>query len=67
MRMLLALDTIPRVDNLLACFFTWLLLAGFVLFPGTFATLQSIKVDDGVDGIQQIEAYVLHAVHNVPL
>lgn len=67
MRMLLALDAIPRVDNLLACFFTWLLLAGFVLFPGTFATLQSIKVDDGVDGIQQIEAYVLHAVHNVPL
>ena len=67
MRMLLALDAIPRVDNLLACFFTWLLLAGFVLFPGTFASLQSIKVDDGVDGIQQIEAYVLHAVHNVSL
>lgn len=67
MRMLLALDAIPRVDNLLACSFACLLLAGFVLFPGTFATLQSIKVDDGVDGVQQTEAYVLYAVNNVPL
>ncbi|ETW76884.1 hypothetical protein HETIRDRAFT_430162 [Heterobasidion irregulare TC 32-1] len=53
MRMLLALDAIPRVDNLLECFFTCLLLAEFVLFQGTFASLQSIKVDDGVDGINR--------------
>ncbi|KAJ7197517.1 hypothetical protein B0H12DRAFT_1331448, partial [Mycena haematopus] len=32
--MLLAIDEIPSVYNILASFFTWILLAGFVLFPG---------------------------------
>ncbi|KAF8143864.1 hypothetical protein K438DRAFT_1632718 [Mycena galopus ATCC 62051] len=39
-RMLLAIDDIPSVYNLLASFSTWILLAGFVLFPGTFTSLQ---------------------------
>ncbi|KAJ6512635.1 hypothetical protein C8R45DRAFT_1087783 [Mycena sanguinolenta] len=39
-RMLLAIDDIPSVYNILANFFTWILLAGFVLFPGTFTSLQ---------------------------
>ncbi|KIJ08999.1 hypothetical protein PAXINDRAFT_88102 [Paxillus involutus ATCC 200175] len=38
MNMLLALDDIPPLFNLMASFFTWILLAGFVLFPGTFAS-----------------------------
>ncbi|KAJ7447066.1 hypothetical protein B0H11DRAFT_1745107 [Mycena galericulata] len=38
--MLLALDGIPPLYNILANFFTWILLAGFVLFPGTFTNLQ---------------------------
>ncbi|KAJ7472701.1 hypothetical protein FB451DRAFT_1036025 [Mycena latifolia] len=38
--MLLALDGIPPLYNILASFFTWILLAGFVLFPGTFTNLQ---------------------------
>jgi len=37
-RMLLALDDISPLFNILASFFTWVLLAGFVLFPGTFAS-----------------------------
>lgn len=37
-RMLLALDEIPELYKLLAAFFTWILLAGFILFPGTFAS-----------------------------
>lgn len=37
-RMLLALDDIPELYKLLAAFFTWILLAGFILFPGTFAS-----------------------------
>ncbi|KAF9223172.1 hypothetical protein BS17DRAFT_706724 [Gyrodon lividus] len=41
MNMLLALDDIPPLFNLMASFFTWILLAGFVLFPGTFASLKS--------------------------
>ncbi|KAI6130980.1 hypothetical protein EV401DRAFT_1921695 [Pisolithus croceorrhizus] len=36
--MLLALDDIPTVYKVLSAFFTWILLAGFILFPGTFAT-----------------------------
>ncbi|KAF7337030.1 hypothetical protein MVEN_02139700 [Mycena venus] len=38
--MLLAIDSIPSLYNILASFFTWILLAGFVLFPGTFTNLQ---------------------------
>ncbi|KAJ7813999.1 hypothetical protein B0H14DRAFT_2376402, partial [Mycena olivaceomarginata] len=38
--MLLAIDSIPALYNILASFFTWILLAGFVLFPGTFTSLQ---------------------------
>ncbi|TVY86868.1 hypothetical protein LAWI1_G007630, partial [Lachnellula willkommii] len=45
MSMLLALDTIPRLHNILASFFTWILLAGFVIFPGTFTSLQSLDTD----------------------
>ncbi|TVY31537.1 hypothetical protein LSUB1_G008749, partial [Lachnellula subtilissima] len=43
MAMLLALDTIPRLHNILASFFTWILLAGFVIFPGTFTSLQTLS------------------------
>ncbi|KAJ6507688.1 hypothetical protein C8R47DRAFT_966016 [Mycena vitilis] len=39
-QMMLAVDEIPAWCNWLANFFTWILLAGFVLFPGTFTNLQ---------------------------
>lgn len=45
MEMLLNLDTIPRLHNILASFFTWILLAGFLVFPGTFTSISS-KLDD---------------------
>ena len=38
--MLLGLDSIPRSHNLLASFSTWILLAGFLLVPGTFTSIQ---------------------------
>lgn len=41
MEMLLALDKVPRLHNILAAFFGWLLLAGFVVFPGTFTSVQA--------------------------
>lgn len=34
MEMLLHLDKIPRLDNILASVFTWILLAGFLVIPG---------------------------------
>lgn len=61
--MLLALDRIPRLHNMLAGFFTWILLAGFVLFPGTFTSLQSVQGG----GLNGVEAHALHTVKNVPL
>lgn len=38
--MLLDLDEIPRRCNILACFFTWLALAGYMFLPGTFISIQ---------------------------
>ncbi|TFK31631.1 hypothetical protein BDQ12DRAFT_707931 [Crucibulum laeve] len=59
--MLLALDGIPRMHNLLASFFTWILLAGFVLFPGTFTSLQNINAST------EVEQRLVNAVAHVPL
>lgn len=38
MSMLLSLDRIPRLHNILVSFFVWLLLAGFVIIPGSFTS-----------------------------
>ena len=59
--MLLALDDIPTLHNLLAKFFNWILLAGFILFPGTFTSLQNLG------GSGQIEEQLVHAITSIPL
>ncbi|KAF8664203.1 hypothetical protein AX16_000766 [Volvariella volvacea WC 439] len=61
--MLLALDDIPIFHTILAGFFTWILLAGFLLFPGTFTNLQRARATSGSD----IERRVLDAIAHVPL
>ncbi|KAJ6561768.1 hypothetical protein B0H19DRAFT_943811, partial [Mycena capillaripes] len=53
--MLLAIDGIPPMYNILANFFTWILLAGFVLFPGTFTNLQQNN-ELGALGITAVNA-----------
>lgn len=58
--MLLALDDIPEMFNMMASFFTWILLAGFVLFPGTFTSLQQQQLSG-------VEAQLLNVVSNIPL
>ena len=45
--MLLAMDDIPTTHNLLAAFFNWIYLAGFVLFPGTFTSLKALTAENG--------------------
>ncbi|KAK3301309.1 uncharacterized protein B0H64DRAFT_438394 [Chaetomium fimeti] len=40
MNMLLSLDRIPRMHNILVSFFVWILLAGFVIIPGSFTSSQ---------------------------
>ncbi|KAI9857124.1 MAG: hypothetical protein M1813_008615 [Trichoglossum hirsutum] len=43
MSMVMGQHEIPRIHNIMASFFTWILLAGFVIFPGTFAQLGAGK------------------------
>ena len=63
MNMLLALDSIPRLHNVLASFFTWFLLAGFLLFPGTFTSLQNNREEL----TNEVGRLVLDVVVHVPL
>ena len=59
MNMLLSLDTIPRMHNIYAAFFSWILLAGFVIFPGTFTSI-SKSLDPENDTAQEILDHVKH-------
>ena len=63
--MLLSLDTIPRLHNILASFFTWILLAGFLVFPGTFTSIASLG--DYPDLQSKAAADILSDVKHVPL
>ncbi|TVY56181.1 hypothetical protein LSUE1_G009381, partial [Lachnellula suecica] len=63
MTMLLALDTIPRLHNIAASFFTWILLAGFVIFPGTFTSLQSLDTSSD----STTTTAILKSVKHIPL
>ncbi|KAI9730633.1 MAG: hypothetical protein M1818_008115 [Claussenomyces sp. TS43310] len=66
MNMLLALDTIPRLHNLYASFFLWILLAGFVIFPGTFTSISSLEDDQTVDNNVVAKTF-FRAFKNTPL
>lgn len=48
MNMLLSLDKIPRMHNILAPVFAWILLAGFVIAPGSFTGIKP-RLEGGVD------------------
>lgn len=41
MEMLLHLDKIPRLHNIAASAFTWIMLAGFLVVPGTYTKIQT--------------------------
>lgn len=44
MDMLLSLDTVPRSHNILASLSTWILLAGFLIIPGTFTSVEKSQM-----------------------
>lgn len=71
MEMLLALDQIPRLHNILAAFFGWFVLAGFVVFPGTFTSLQEELATNPAQSSSSSSptatALLLHSVQNLPL
>jgi hypothetical protein len=68
-QMLLDQDNIPKAHNILASFFVWLLLASFLVFPGTFTTIQkSIKHQDEAGSFPSKAAEtIFRSVKNVPL
>ena len=65
-KMLLDLDTIPRRDNILAALFVWLLLAGYLVFPATFTSLEE-KKPDPTKPEGKIEITLINVVKNAPL
>lgn len=61
MQMLIAHDSVNRWNNFLAAFFTWLVLAGFILFPGTFTNIQELESVNNVQ-VQKASAALLNFV-----
>jgi hypothetical protein len=60
MEMLLSLDTIPRLHNIYASFFAWILLAGFVFFPGTFTSIQDLSTNSEVQASETASTILNH-------
>ncbi|KHN96351.1 uncharacterized protein MAM_05640 [Metarhizium album ARSEF 1941] len=67
-RMLLRLDQVPFLHNAFAAFFVWLLLAGFLFFPGTFTSIRKSIENKNTNtiGDQATELFV-KSVKNIPL
>lgn len=57
-------ENIPTRYFVLAGFFSWLLLAGFVVSPSTFASIQSIESPDEAG---EIGRSMLRTIKNLPL
>jgi hypothetical protein len=67
MEMLLQLDEIPRLHNYLATVFTWLTLAGYIVFPDTFTSLEKSSAIKNAANKKSTERVILDTVQNVPL
>jgi hypothetical protein len=63
--MLLGLDTVSPLHNVLASLFVWILLAGYVVFPATFNSLQKSSYDAKANTALKAEA--LKTARNLPL
>jgi hypothetical protein len=57
---------IPKIlyANMLASIFTWLLLAGFIILPATFALIRN---SHALDGMGKAGKVVISAAQNIPL
>ncbi len=67
MTMLLELDEIPRRHNFYASVYTWLILAGYIVFPGTFTSLKSSDSVQEAASRTQTGKVILDTVQNAPL
>ncbi|KAF5125134.1 hypothetical protein E5D57_009820 [Metarhizium anisopliae] len=67
-RMLLGMDDIPFLHNALAAFFVWLLLAGFLFFPGTFTSIRKSVENNHSNSLEnQAAGVIVKSVKNIPL
>jgi hypothetical protein len=64
MRMFLELDTVPWLQNILASLSTWLLLAGYTVFPGTFT---SIRNSQALENAGRTGKIIVKTFQNLPL
>jgi predicted histidine transporter YuiF (NhaC family) len=63
-KMLLQLDQISKLHNILASVFTWILLAGYIVFPATFNNIQKDKdLDEKANG--ELQKQALDAVSRI--
>ncbi|KAJ7759391.1 hypothetical protein DFH07DRAFT_918984 [Mycena maculata] len=63
-----ATDEIPSTYHILAKLFTWMLLAGFVIVPGTFASLQAKPAPDSSSNeLGGVEVVAIDAIKQLPL
>lgn len=67
MEMLLQLDLVPRIHNILSAFFGWLVLAGFVVFPGTFTSIEKLSTDPDLAAELPTAGAILDRAQNLPL
>jgi len=69
MEMLLHLDRIPSLHNVLASLFTWILLAGFLVVPGTFTSFKNSDVFKNADedDSNKIAHAIVHSIANIGL
>ncbi|KAH6698194.1 hypothetical protein BKA61DRAFT_741426 [Leptodontidium sp. MPI-SDFR-AT-0119] len=63
--MLLQLDTIPKLHNILAGAFSWLLLAGYLVLPGTFTSIRNSRTLS--EGAGKAGKVVVKTAQNLPL
>lgn len=67
MEMLLSQDSIPRVHNILASFFQWIMLAGYLVLPATFNSIEnSSDVQSYSNNGNAAAKAALTVVKNVP-
>lgn len=67
MEMLLEVEYIPLSHKFFAGLFHWMLLAGYLVIPGTFTSLQkSDTIKSALNG-SEMEKTILHTIQNPPL
>jgi hypothetical protein len=67
LRMLSETDRIPVIYNILATFFARLLLAGYLVFPGTFTSLRTSSALQSTAAKSNVGTIVYFSVQNVSL